>query len=138
MVNYQWFQFMRMSRSRGDDGKYIEKATLDDVLAVLIEHNEPLTGKEVGEELGLSNRSALDKLNSLGERGNVERKKVGASAVVWWLSDEQRARGGPAGPLFDLVGLFGDDDEAAARARERSEEWGKEFDEQMMSGIDEA
>ncbi|WP_228546431.1 FaeA/PapI family transcriptional regulator [Halegenticoccus tardaugens] len=138
MVNYQWFQFMRMSRSRGDDGRYIEKATIDDVIAVLTERDEPLTGKEVGEELGISNRSALDKLNSLEEKGNVERKKVGAGAVVWWLSDEQRARGGPVGPLFDLVGLFGDDDEAAERSRKRSEEWGEEFDQQMLSGIDEA
>ena len=138
MVNYQWYQFMRMSRSRGDDGKYIEKATVDDVIAVLTERDEPLTGKEVGEELGISNRSALDKLNSLEEKGNVERKKVGAGAVVWWLSDEQRVRGGPVGPLFDLVGLFGDDDEAADRSRKRSEEWGEEFDQQMMGGIDEA
>ncbi|MFC7225275.1 HTH domain-containing protein [Halalkalicoccus sp. GCM10025322] len=138
MVNYRLFQFMRMSRNRGDDGKYTEKTTIDDVIAVLIERDEPLTGKEVGKELGISNRSALDKLNSLKEKGNVERKKVGASAVVWWLSDEQRARGGPVGPLFDLIGLFGDDDAAAARSRERSEEWGEEFDQQMMSGIDEA
>lgn len=138
MVNYQWYQFMRMSRSRGDDGKYIEKTTIDDVVAVLTERDEPLTGKEVGEELGISNRSALDKLNSLEEKGNVERKKVGAGAVVWWLSDEQRVRGGPVGPLFDLVGLFGDDDEAADRSRKRSEEWGEEFDQQMMGGIDEA
>ena len=138
MVNYRQSQFMRMSRSRGDDGKYIEKATIDDVIAVLIERDEPLTGKEVGEELGISNRSALDKLNSLEEKGNVERKKVGAGAVVWWLSDEQRARGGPVDPLFALVGLFGDDDEAAARSRKRSEEWGEEFDQQMMNGIDEA
>lgn len=127
-----------MSRSRGDDGKYIEKTTIDDVIAVLIERDEPLTGKEVGKELGISNRSALDKLNSLKEKGNVERKKVGASAVVWWLSDEQRARGGPVGPLFDLIGLFGDDDAAAARSRERSEEWSEEFDQEMMSGLDEA
>lgn len=127
-----------MSRSRGDDGRYIEKATLDDVIAVLTERNEPLTAKEVGEELGISNRSALDKLNSLEERADVKRKKVGAGAVVWWLSDEQRARGGPVGPLFDLVGLFGDDEQAAARARERSEEWGEEFDQQMTNGVDEA
>lgn len=138
MVNYQWYQFMRMSRSRGDDGKYIEKTTIDDVIAVLTERDDPLTGKEVGEALGISNRSALDKLNSLEEKGNVERKKVGAGAVVWWLSDEQRVRGGPVGPLFDLVCLFGDDDEAADRSRKRSEEWGEEFDQQMMSGIDEA
>lgn len=128
---------MRMSRSRGDDGKYTEKTTLDDVIAVLAERDEPVTGKEVGEELGVTNRSALDKLNDLNGRGMVERKKVGAGAVVWWLTDEQRARGGPVEPLFGLIGLF-DDPEAAERARERSEEWGEAFDEQMLSGIDDA
>ena len=126
---------MRMSRSRGDDGKYVEKTTLDDVIAVLAERDEPVTGKEVGEELGVTNRSALDKLNELNGRGIVERKKVGASAVVWWLTDEHRARGGPVEPLFGLVGLF-DDPEAADRARERSKEWGEEFDKQLMGGID--
>lgn len=68
----------------------------------------------------------------------VERKKVGAGAVVWWLSDEQRARGGPVEPLFRLMGLFGDDDEAAARARKRSEDWSEEFDQQMMRGVDDS
>lgn len=125
-----------MSRRRGEDGQYIEKATLDDVIAVLTEDNEPLTGKEVGTTLGISNRSALDKLNELHARELVERKKVGAGAVIWWLSDDQRARGGPAAPLFGLVGLFGDDTEAAERARERSEEWGEEFDRQMMNDVD--
>lgn len=125
-----------MSRSRGDDGRYVEKATLDDVIAVLTDRDEPMTGKEVGEELSISNRSALDKLNELNEQGAVERKKVGAGAVVWWLTDEQRARGGPVDPLLDLAGLFGDDEEAARRARERSEEWRKEFDRQMMDEVD--
>lgn len=47
-----------MSRSREDDRRYIEKTTLDDAIGVLAERNEPLTGKEVGEALEISNRSA--------------------------------------------------------------------------------
>lgn len=43
--------------------------------------DEPVTGKEVGDTLGISNRSALDKLNELHDREMVERKKVGAGAV---------------------------------------------------------
>lgn len=128
---------MRMSRSRDGDGRYLEETTLDDVIAILAERDEPVTGKEVGEELGVTNRSALDKLNELNEREMVERKKVGAGAVIWWLTDEQRARGGPIKPLFELVGLF-DDPKVADRARERSEEWAKEFDQQMMGGVDDS
>jgi predicted DNA-binding transcriptional regulator len=76
-----------MSRERGDNGQFVEKASRDDVLTVLVEHNEPMTGTEVGDTLGISNRSALDKLNMLHERGVIERKKVGGRSVVWWLSD---------------------------------------------------
>jgi predicted ArsR family transcriptional regulator len=136
MVNCERSLLMRMSRSRGDDGRYVEKVSLDDVIAHLLEREEPVTGKEVGGTLGISNRSALDKLNTLHDREIVERKKVGGGAVIWWLTDEQRARGGPVEPLFGLVGLFGEDEEAAARARARSEEWAKEFDRQLMSGVD--
>lgn len=118
----------RMSRNRDKGGRFIEKVSLDDVLAVFDEQNEPMTGTEVGNTLEISNRSALDKLNELHERGDIERKKVGARSVVWWLTDE-RARGGSAEPLRGLVGLV--DDEGAQRVRERSREFREEFNERM-------
>lgn len=127
---------MRMSQKRGESGRFVETITHDDVFAVLDERDEPVTGKEVGGALDISNRSALDKLNELHARGRVARKKVGGGAVVWWLTDEERARGGSPDALFGLAGLFGDDEEAAARARERSAEWGEAFDEQLMSGVE--
>lgn len=77
-----------MSRNRGDGGRFVEKASLDDVLAILRDRDEPVTGKEVGDALDISNRSALDKLNELHTRKVIERKKVGAGAVVWWLADD--------------------------------------------------
>lgn len=77
-----------MSRNRGDGGRFVEKASLDDVLAILNERDEPVTGKEVGDALDISNRSALDKLNELHACEAIERKKVGAGAVVWWLADD--------------------------------------------------
>lgn len=117
-----------MSRNRGEGGRFAEKASLDDVLAVLDERDEPLTGTEVGNVLEISNRSALDKLNELHERGDIERKKVGGRSVVWWLADE-RTRGGSAAPLRGLVGLV--DDEGAERVRERSREFREEFNERM-------
>jgi len=124
-------------RERAKTGEYVETVTPGRVLDAVATHPDPtVTAREIGERVGCSTDAARKKLNQLHERDDVERKKVGGRSVVWWLTDEQRARGGPADPLFGLVGLFGDDDEAAARARERSEEWGEAFDEQMMSGVD--
>jgi len=86
-----------MSRNRGDGGRFVEKASLDDVLAILTKRSEPVTGKEVGDTLDISNRSALDKLNELHAREAIERKKVGAGAVVWWLADDSaQSRNGHA------------------------------------------
>lgn len=125
-----------MSNERNSNGRFVERVSLSDVTNVLAVRDEPVTATEVGEEFSITNRAALNKLNTLAERGTVERKKVGGRSVVWWLSDEQRSRGGSAKPLRGLVGLFGDDDEAAERARERSEAWGEAFDRKMMSGVD--
>ena len=106
--------FTRMSRERGDNGQFVEKASSDDVLTVLAEHNEPMTGTEVGDILSISNRSALNKLNTLHEHGVIERKKVGGRSVVWWLTDDTPAvRSGqshrePAAILGDLETFLND------------------------------
>jgi len=91
-----------VSRERGDHGRFVETVTLDDVLAVLREANEPLTATEVGDQLGLSIRAALDELAELHERGAIERKQVGARPVVWWLAeaDAATAEFDPDDPLF--------------------------------------
>ena len=108
MVNVTVHVSTSVSRERGDDGRYIETVTPDDVLAVLREANEPLTGTEVGEQLDISSRSALDKLNELHERGDVERKQVGARSVVWWLAEAETAVAefAPDDPLFTGDALF--------------------------------
>lgn len=125
-----------MINERNSRGEFVEHVSLSEVMDVLAIRDEPVTAKEVGEEVGITNRAALNKLNELADNDRVERKKVGGRSVIWWLSDEQRSRGGSAKPLRGLVGLFGDDEEAAEHARKRSEEWGAAFDRQMMSRID--
>lgn len=73
-----------MGRERDEGGKYTEQVGLDDVLAVF-EHAEipVLTATEVAEELECSRPSAYNKLESLVERGDVHKKKVGARAAVY-------------------------------------------------------
>jgi hypothetical protein len=77
-----------MSKERDNRGQFIEQITLEDVLGVLRRTDEPMTGTEIGTELGISNRAALNKLNTLHEREDIRRKEVGARAVIWWLPTE--------------------------------------------------
>lgn len=77
-----------MSNERDDRGQFVEQVTLEDVLGILRRTDEPMTATEIGAELGVSNRAALNKLDVLHERGDVRRKDVGARSVVWWLPDE--------------------------------------------------
>lgn len=99
-----------MSNERDDHGQFIEQVTLDDVLGILRRTDEPMTGTEIGTELGLSNRAALNKLNTLHDRGDVHRKEVGARAVVWWLSDAHELSVttdiNPNDPFWSTAGLF--------------------------------
>lgn len=71
------------SRPRGEGGEYVQEITPEDALAVFTD-NEPLTAKEVAEELGVVRRTAYNKLSDLEERGDLRKKKVGSRAVVWW------------------------------------------------------
>ncbi|MFC4552535.1 PAS domain-containing protein [Halorussus sp. GCM10023401] len=61
--------------------------TLDEVLAACERVGkvcDPVTASEVGEELGCTRRAALNKLDELAERGDIESKTVGARSRVWW------------------------------------------------------
>jgi hypothetical protein len=85
---------LSMSQERDDSGQFVEQVTLEDVLGALRRVDGPMTGTELGERVGISNRAALNKLNTLHDRGDVRRKEVGGRSVVWWLPDEERAVSG--------------------------------------------
>lgn len=50
-----------------------------------------LSSVEIAERVDLTQSAVSYRLNEFAERGVVEKKKVGARAVVWWLSDRQGA-----------------------------------------------
>lgn len=77
----------RPDRERTEEGRYAEEVTLDDVLALFMDH-EPRTASEVAEELGVVRRTAYNKLSELADCGEIEKKSVGAHAVVWYRVDE--------------------------------------------------
>jgi predicted ArsR family transcriptional regulator len=75
-------------RKRTEGGTYKETVTPARVLEVMSAAADPVaTAGEVGEALGCTGQAARKKLNQLHEDGKVERKEVGARAVVWWIQD---------------------------------------------------
>ena len=72
-----------MSR-QGRDTEY----TLSDVTEVFearVDYAEPLTAREIADELGCSRRTALNKLHELQEETALQSKKVGGRSRVWWI-----------------------------------------------------
>lgn len=73
-----------MDRERDNSGQYTEEISPDTVLSVFDAATVPvLTATEVAEELDCSRGSAYNKLEALGEQGELHKKKVGARAVVY-------------------------------------------------------
>jgi prophage antirepressor-like protein len=69
-----------MSTKRAGEAEDTELKT------ILIEAGDPvLTAVDVAEELGITQQAAHARLSSAHRREEVDRKKVGARAVVWWV-----------------------------------------------------
>lgn len=73
-----------MDRARDDEGQYTEEISIDNVLDAFRNADLPvLTSNEVAEVLDCSRPSAYNKLEQLTEQGELQKKKVGARAVVY-------------------------------------------------------
>lgn len=119
-----------MSQGRDEGGRFTGRIADEDVLAALRSHPDPVaTAGDLAEVLDVTAETVRRHLAALHDRGAVGRKTVGARAVVWWVADENDDGSAPAAPLRDLVGLL--PEEAAASARERSEEWREAFDREV-------
>jgi hypothetical protein len=85
-------------RARNDQGQYVGRIPLDDVVAVFEARDDrarPLTASDVMDALDCSRRTAHNKLNELVERGVLDTRKVGARSRVWWVPID-RAEKSPA------------------------------------------
>ena len=79
----------RMEKERDESGQYTEQVTLEQVLNVFQKADLPvLTASEVAEKIDCSRASAYNKLETLVEQEEVEKKKVGARAVVYIRLEE--------------------------------------------------
>ncbi|WP_254524655.1 PAS domain S-box protein [Natrinema caseinilyticum] len=76
--------------------------SLRETLALFDGSGAPRTTNEVADRLDLGRRSTYDRLERLVDYGQLETKKVGASARVWWRSRpprSDRAAGTGDGPV---------------------------------------
>ncbi len=95
-----------MSRERNDAGQYADGIDPDTVIDVFDARDDlarPVTAGDVVDELGIARRTAHNKLNALVERGELETRKIGARARVWWRPIPAEENDG-----FDTGGLQGD------------------------------
>lgn len=93
-----------MPRERGDDGRYTEAITLQDVLGVFESVEGPVvTSGDVAEALGCSRETARRKLQTLEEHDRVASRKT-AGRVVWWTTERQDEPHGinPDDPFWDV------------------------------------
>jgi len=106
-------------RKRDDSGRFVETVTAEDVLDALRTSDDTVvTAKEVAEAVGCSPDSARQKLAELHEDGVVERKGVGARAVVWWLNEERLHDVDSEDPFWDAEAGRSDEKTDASKVDE--------------------
>lgn len=47
-----------------------------------------VTARDISDEMGVARQTAYKHLQRLHERGDLEKRKVGSSAVIWWFGGE--------------------------------------------------
>jgi DNA-binding MarR family transcriptional regulator len=83
-----------MAPDRDDAGQFASRVSDQDVLRALSAHPEPVaTASDLADPLGVSAETVRRHLSSLSEAGRVERKAVGARAVVWWVVTREETHG---------------------------------------------
>lgn len=81
-------------KERAETGEYVETTTASEILTAMRDADGPVvTVGDVSEAVGCSRETARRKLTELHADGRVERRKIGASAVVWWIPDTSKMEG---------------------------------------------
>lgn len=89
-------------KERSDTGEYVETTTPEEVLIAMRDVDTPfVTVGDIAEVLDCSPETARRKLTKLHNEGKIERREIGASAVVWWVPDP--------GKMADISRRHGDD-----------------------------
>lgn len=89
-------------KERAENGEYIETTTTEEVLIAMRDADAPfVTVGDVAEAVDCSRETARRKLTELYANDRIERREIGASAVVWWVPD--------TGKMADISRRHGDD-----------------------------
>jgi len=60
----------------------------EDIHFAFQETDDPfVTAKEVSERMGVTRQTAYKHLQRLHEQDRLEKRKIGSSAVIWWLDE---------------------------------------------------
>jgi predicted ArsR family transcriptional regulator len=63
--------------------------TEDDLRRAIQNHPEEfVTATDVAESLGVARQTAHKHLQRLHENGELQKRKIGGSAVIWWFASE--------------------------------------------------
>jgi len=73
----------RSDRDRTEHGNYAVEYSLEDVLSVF-DPSEPMTSREVAEEIGSTRKTAYAKLTLLDDQGELQTKKIAGRIRLWW------------------------------------------------------
>ena len=78
-----------MERDRNEQGRFEEKITDEDVLAVIRQESVPAqTAASIANALDVERPSVHNRLTRLHEEGQVERAKLTPRVVIWWIPDD--------------------------------------------------
>lgn len=70
--------------TRGPD----PKATDEEIMDIIRSADPPfVTTRDIAEAVSLSSERARQRLNRLDSNGQIDRTKVGSSAVVYWIPE---------------------------------------------------
>ena len=71
-------------------GPKIESPSHKEVKEFLVENSRPFaTTTDIAQEFsGVTRRTINKRLNDLHDRGELEKRKIGAKSVVWYLEDQ--------------------------------------------------
>ena len=70
-------------RNRTEHGNYANEYPLDRFLDVF-DSPEPLTSREVADEIGCTRKTAFSKLTALDDAGELEAKQIAGRIWIWW------------------------------------------------------
>lgn len=75
--------------NRDSGGKYTASVSDEDILTAIDHVSGPVaTAAELADVLPIGRRAIRERLLDLTERGEVDRKTVGARSVVWWRTTD--------------------------------------------------